>query len=49
MINHAYRSKDIEAYLQEQGCESYIHEKGYRGHPLTKHFMKTEQNVESRI
>ena len=24
----AYRSKEIEAFLKEQGCENFVHEKG---------------------
>ncbi len=44
----AYRSKDIEAYLQEQECESHIHEKGYRGHPLTE-AQKESNNIKSKI
>jgi len=44
----AYRSKDIEEYLQEQECESHIHEKGYRGHPLTE-AQKESNNIKSKI
>jgi len=32
----AYRSKEIEEFLEEKGCASHIHEKGYRGKPLTQ-------------
>jgi transposase, IS5 family len=32
----AYRSAEIEATCSNMGIESRIHEKGYRGHPLTK-------------
>ncbi len=44
----AYRSKDIEDYLEEQNCESFVHEKGYRGHPLTEE-QKESNNVKSKI
>jgi len=43
----AYRSKDIETYLKKQNCESFIHEKGYRGKPLTKE-QKESNNVKSK-
>ena len=32
----AYRSEAIEESLEKKNIESQIHEKGYRGHPLTK-------------
>lgn len=32
----AYRSQDIERYLQGIKCQSQIHEKGVRGHPLSE-------------
>ncbi len=32
----AYRSEAIEKSLSKKNIESQIHEKGYRGHPLTK-------------
>jgi IS5 family transposase len=44
----AYRSKDIEEYLQEQKCQSYVHEKGYRGKPLTQE-QKESNNIKSKI
>ena len=27
----AYRSEKIEQFLEEQSCQSFVHEKGYRG------------------
>jgi len=30
----AYRSANIEEYLQTKDCKSHVHEKGYRGKPL---------------
>jgi len=44
----AYRSKDIETYLKEQDCESFVHEKGYRGKPLSEK-QKESNNVKSKI
>lgn len=32
----AYRSEEIETMLKKKGIDSQIHEKGYRGNPLTK-------------
>ena len=32
----AYRSEKIEHLLKKQNCQSFVHEKGYRGKPLTK-------------
>lgn len=32
----AYRSADIEQYLEENNCKSLIHEKGYKNKPLTE-------------
>ena len=32
----AYRSEKIEQFLEEKNCQSFVHEKGYRGKPLTK-------------
>jgi len=44
----AYRSKEIEKYLEKQNCKSNVHEKGYRGNPLTE--QQKESNTEkSRI
>ena len=44
----AYRSKDIEEFLEKQNCESFVHEKGYRGKPLTKQ-QKESNNKKSKI
>lgn len=40
----AYRSKEIEEFLEEKECISHIHEKGYRGKPLTQE--QKENNTE---
>lgn len=44
----AYRSKEIEEYLQTNECESFVHEKGYRGNPLTD-LQKESNNKKSKI
>jgi len=44
----AYRSKDIEEYLKSKECQSHIHEKGYRGKPLTD-VQKESNNTKSKI
>ena len=44
----AYRSEEIEAYLQKQKCQSHIHEKGYRNKPLTQ-TQKESNNTKSQI
>lgn len=44
----AYRSKKIEAYLEEKKCESHVHEKGYRDHPLTE-TQKNSNNIKSKV
>jgi len=44
----AYQSNKIETFLQANGCESHIHEKGYRGHPLTE-AQKESNNSKSKI
>jgi len=44
----AYRSKDIEEYLKAKECQSHIHEKGYRGKPLTD-VQKESNNSKSKI
>jgi len=44
----AYRSKEIEAYLEKQKCQSHIHEKGYRNKPLTE-TQKECNNTKSKI
>jgi hypothetical protein len=43
----AYKSKDIEAYLKRENCESFVHEKGYRGKPLTRE-QKESNNTKSK-
>ncbi len=48
----AYRSKEIEAYLKKQQCQSHIHEKGYRNKPLTKiqkESNKTKSKIRARV
>jgi IS5 family transposase len=44
----AYRSKEIEEYLEANECESFVHEKGYRGNPLTD-VQKESNNQKSKI
>jgi len=44
----AYRSEAIETFLEEKHCESFVHEKGYRGSPLTE-IQKESNNVKSKI
>ena len=44
----AYRSEEIEAYLEKQKCQSHIHEKGYRNKPLTQ-TQKESNNTKSKI
>lgn len=44
----AYRSKEIEEYLKANECESFVHEKGYRGNPLTEQ-QKESNNTKSKI
>jgi len=44
----AYRSKDIEEFLETKNCESFIHEKGYRNNPLTQE-QKESNNIKSKI
>ncbi len=44
----AYRSKEIEEYLEANKCESFVHEKGYRGNPLTD-LQKESNNKKSKI
>lgn len=43
----AYRSEDIEKGLVKKGFVSKIHEKGYRGKPLTKR-QKSSNTIKSR-
>jgi IS5 family transposase len=44
----AYRSETIEAHLRKVGCQSRIHEKGYRNRPLTKE-QKIANKEKSKI
>ena len=44
----AYRSKEIEEFLETKDCESFVHEKGYRGSPLNEQ-QKESNNTKSRI
>ncbi len=44
----AYRSEKIETYLKEQSCQSHIHEKGYKGKPLTPE-QKDSNHIKSTI
>jgi IS5 family transposase len=43
----AYRSKDIEQFLESKKCKSFIHEKGYRNNPLTQE-QKESNNIKSK-
>jgi len=48
----AYRSEKIEQFLEEQSCESFVHEKGYRGKPLTdkqKESNKKKSKIRARV
>lgn len=48
----AYRSKEIEGYLASIGCESFVHEKGYRNNPLTdtqKESNKAKSKIRARV
>jgi len=44
----AYRSKDQEESLSDNGFESQIHEKGARNHPLTDE-QKASNRIKSKI
>lgn len=44
----AYRSDSIEEYLNSIECESFVHEKGYRGNPLTDD-QKKSNSIKSKI
>jgi len=44
----AYKSKEIEEYLKTIECKSFVHEKGYRGNPLTD-IQKESNNKKSKI
>ena len=48
----AYRSEKIEKYLKEKNCQSLVHEKGYRGKPLTekqKESNKKKSKTRARV
>ena len=48
----AYKSEAIETFLKENNCESFVHEKGYRGSPLTKEQKesnKTKSKTRARV
>ncbi len=48
----AYRSEKIEQFLEEQSCQSFVHEKGYRGKPLTdkqKESNKKKSKIRARV
>lgn len=48
----AFRSEEIEAMLQRRGIKSQVHEKGYRGRPLTQEQIarnKAKSKVRARI
>jgi IS5 family transposase len=48
----AYRSEKIEKYLKEKSCQSLVHEKGYRGKPLTekqKESNKKKSKIRARV
>ena len=44
----AYRSEKIETFLNDIDCNSFVHEKGYRDHPLTK-AQKDSNKKKSKI
>ncbi len=44
----AYRSKEIEQFLETKDCKSFVHEKGYRSSPLNKQ-QKELNNTKSKI
>jgi IS5 family transposase len=48
----AYRSKTIESFLVSIGCQSEVHEKGYRNNPLTdtqKESNKLKSKTRARV
>lgn len=48
----AYRSEKIEQFLEEKNCQSFVHEKGYRGKPLTdtqKESNKKKSKTRARV
>jgi IS5 family transposase len=44
----AYRSEKTETFLRDIHCESFVHEKGYRDHPLTEK-QKESNKKKSKI
>ncbi len=44
----AYRSKEIEEFLEKNECKSFVHEKGYRGKPLSN-TQKESNHIKSKI
>lgn len=44
----AYRSQEIETFLEANKIESFVHEKGYRGNPLSDK-QKESNNIKSKI
>lgn len=44
----AYRSEKIEIFLEGIKCESFVHEKGYKNHPLTE-VQKSSNKIKSKI
>ena len=44
----AYRSQEMDQYLKEKGIQNRIHEKGYRGHPLSEK-QKESNRKKSKI
>ena len=47
-----YKSEKIEQFLKEQSCQSFVHEKGYRGKPLTdkqKESNKKKSKIRARV
>jgi len=48
----AYRGEKIEQFLKKQNCQSFVHEKGYRGKPLTdkqKESNKKKSKIRARV
>lgn len=44
----AYKSEKIDRYLEQKRCENFIHERAYRGKPLTEK-QKESNNKKSKI
>jgi transposase, IS5 family len=52
LADAAYCGEPVEALLQERGVESYIHEKGVSGHPLSraqKSFNRMKSKLRARV